>query len=199
MKCREAKIMLYWSRELPRNERKAVEAHLRTCKKCRAMLAELETLEHEFATLPTMKPGRDLLTGVFEQQPLQKNNTRRWCIPVPVIRLAVRTACIFILAFLMVVIPKLKPPSTISEDAERCQTGQFDQFYEQEMNGLHKKMRRVQALMRDKSYQTHNVVHITSTEKKLLGIRSKLNELKKRTEAETFPFQATSFQQRRKI
>lgn len=62
MNCREVRtrLDLYVERELPEEERRAVEVHLRTCPACRKRLANLEQVTALLYQLPPEEPTPDL-------------------------------------------------------------------------------------------------------------------------------------------
>lgn len=48
-------------------ERRAVDAHLRECLRCAALVRDIETIRHDAAKLPPVEPSRDLWQGIAER------------------------------------------------------------------------------------------------------------------------------------
>jgi hypothetical protein len=80
MTCAEFDAALpdYMEGVLADSSRPAVEAHLRQCLRCAALVRDIETIRKEAAALPDLAPARDLWSGIDAR------------IAAPVIRLAAR-------------------------------------------------------------------------------------------------------------
>ena len=54
----------YFEGDLGEAERRAVDAHLRGCLRCTAIVRDIEGIRHDAAILPELEPSRDLWTGI---------------------------------------------------------------------------------------------------------------------------------------
>jgi anti-sigma factor RsiW len=57
----------YLEGDLPAAGRDAMDAHASTCAECRQVMAELESLRVDAASLPLLEPSRDLWAGIAER------------------------------------------------------------------------------------------------------------------------------------
>jgi anti-sigma factor RsiW len=73
-------LSAYFEGDLADGERRAVDAHLRSCLRCAKIIRDLEAIRRDAANLPELEPSRDLWAGIAAR------------IDTPVIELAPRQA-----------------------------------------------------------------------------------------------------------
>ena len=61
-----AQVHLYHDGELPAGQREALEAHLRSCEECKALLSELRSLSRLFAAAPVAQIAPDAMQRLRE-------------------------------------------------------------------------------------------------------------------------------------
>lgn len=60
----DAQLSAWFEGDLADAERRAVDAHLRECLRCAALVRDLEAIRREATTLPALTPSRDLWEGI---------------------------------------------------------------------------------------------------------------------------------------
>jgi hypothetical protein len=196
MKCKETNILLYWSGELSPKKQLEMENHLKTCDRCRKMLADLEALEQEFKALPLVKPDRDLLKVALEKN--RKSEKQRWWIPVPAVRFAAAMAAVLVLVFLYVLMNRPDQSSTTHVQTDVPVVSYSDTDLSHQLVNLREKVDRLKVDVRDSRHKSTYFARTTKIDRTFSLIRSDVDELKTRiTESEDFPFQDTFIQRRK--
>ena len=81
MTCQHVDSVLsaWFEGDLADGERRAVDAHLRECLRCAALVRDIEAIRKDAANLPELAPSRDLWNGIAAriEAPVIELNTRQ--------------------------------------------------------------------------------------------------------------------------